>query len=269
MLHRLPASLGPGRRRRSGRFELLGPIAIDGFDRPRLVRVYVPFQAGPAGRRPTLVMFDGQNIFHDEPSFAGGWHLHDAVDKMAARRLPAPVVIAIDHGNERRLDELSPWKYGEVKGSADRFIAWIAETLLPELRPEYGLHPDPSYVGVGGSSMGGLAALYAHLKLPGVFGGALCISPAFWWAHRRIFEEAVTRPLPHPSRIYIDCGAHEAGGQMLVIARQMAELLRWRGYPGECLRFRGDKRGQHTERDWRRRSPAALRFMFQGRFLAR
>ena len=62
-------------------------------------------------------------------------------------------------------------------------------------------------------------------------------------------------------------GAKEAGGTMLVLAERMAELLKWRYYPQDRLRFRADKRGDHTERDWRRRVRAALRFMFSRRFL--
>jgi hypothetical protein len=30
---------------------------------------------------PTLYLFDGQNVFGDEGSFAGGWHTHAAVDR--------------------------------------------------------------------------------------------------------------------------------------------------------------------------------------------
>lgn len=266
ILAKLPTTSDQGRRRRTGRFEILGPFTIQGLAAARLVRVYVPFAAPRAGRRPVLLMFDGQNVFHDEPSFAGGWHLHEAVEKLAQRGIPPPVVVAVDHGGVHRLTELSPWEWGESQGKLDVLLDWIVRRLLPELRPEYGLSRSSTDVVVGGSSMGGLAAFHTHLRHPAVFGGAMCLSPAFWFANRRVSHEANHWTLPQPGRIYLDCGAHEARGEMLRIARAMADLLRARGYPPDQLRWRADKRGHHRESDWRRRVSGAMRFVFQARF---
>jgi hypothetical protein len=50
---------------------------------------------------------------------------------------------------------------------------------------------------------------------------------------------------------------------MLPVVREMAKLLEHQGYSAAQLKFRPDARGQHNERAWRRRLPAALRFMFR------
>ena len=49
---------------------------------------------------------------------------------------------------------------------------------------------------------------------------------------------------------------------MLPVVEQMAEAFRAKHYAAEQLRFRADMAGQHNEKAWRRRLPAALRFMF-------
>src|SRR3954468_23112097 len=43
----------------------------------------------------------------------------------------------------------------------------------------------------------------------------------------------------------------------------MAEHLLERGYDSDSLMWRADARGTHSEASWRRRLPAALRFMYR------
>lgn len=242
----------------SGRIHMLGPYEAPGLAVKRLVRVYVPRRARPV-LRPTLVMFDGQNVFDDAPSFAGGWHVHAAVEKLAAS-VPPPVVVAIDHGHQHRIHELSPFEVRGAAGQADTLIGWMAGVLLPELRRSLSLDPDPRKVVVGGSSMGGLAALYAHGLSPDVFGGALAMSPSLWVAHKAIVAWLAARQLAPWSRIYLDGGRREGGGALVRELAALAETLRHRR--GQYVLFRDDPRGLHREADWRRRLPPALRFFF-------
>lgn len=279
----------------------LGPFEIPGL-KPRHVRVFLPPQqaprstlaSGPASRRarsslppasmgpaslgpaslgssslsakigppPLLFMFDGQNVFDDAPSFAGGWHLHEAVAKLSPRRHRRPIVVGIDHGNEARIHELSPWPTRHGPGLADVLINWVCDELAPGIARELGVPLGPERVYIGGSSMGGLGALYAHFTRPDTFGGALCMSPSLWLDAGHIFEDLAARPTPRVSTIYLDCGALEAGGRMMRAAERMAEQLQRRGYAPGALRFHSDPRGRHSEADWRRRLPEALRFLF-------
>jgi predicted alpha/beta superfamily hydrolase len=241
---------------------VLGPFEVPGLPVARHVRVYVPRGYASAGPHPVLVLFDGQNVFHDEPSFAGGWHAHDAVERVARGRRVAPVVVGIDHGGVHRLAELSPFDTEAFAGRADALIEWVAGAVVPALASRLHLARGPQGVVIGGSSMGGLAALYAHFRRPEVFGGALCMSPSLFVGRGRIFDYVAAQPVPWTSRVYLDCGAREGRGRMLVLAVEMARLLERRGYGNDRLMFRPDKRGRHGERDWRRRLPKALRFMF-------
>src|SRR5262245_31834338 len=52
----------------------IGPFDVPGLRARRWVRVYAPPGVGPSSA--VLYVFDGQNVFHDAPSYAGGWHLH-------------------------------------------------------------------------------------------------------------------------------------------------------------------------------------------------
>ncbi|KFE62798.1 hypothetical protein DB31_3912 [Hyalangium minutum] len=85
---------------------------------------------------------------------------------------------------------------------------------------------------MGGSSMGGLAALYAHFRHPDLFGAALCMSPSLGFADRKIFDYVAAQPKPWTSRIYIDAGAKEDGGSMVADAERLVHHLRERGWDG-------------------------------------
>ncbi|GAC1353856.1 MAG: alpha/beta hydrolase [Polyangiales bacterium] len=250
-------SIRPGGLRDLGRFEVPGLA-------PRRVRVHVPPCPPIDGRRPVLFLFDGQNVFGDAGAFAGGWHAHDAVDRLAAiktRRRFVPRVGGLDHGGEARIDELSPVSDGRRGGKLPLLIDWLAGTLVPLVQHEFGVIPGPHGASIGGSSMGGLAALWAHHARPDVFGGAISMSPALWFAGRSIFADVGARPKPEPSRIWLDCGTREAGGRMVHLAADMARMLASRGYAPEQLAWLADPRGGHDEKSWRRRFPRALRFM--------
>ena len=212
--------------------------------------------------RPVLFLFDGQNVLDDAGSFAGGWHAHRAVDRYAVRRANPPIIVAIDHGHEARIDELTPFSDGRRGGKADAFIGWIAGTLMPRVRAELGVSTDPKHTIIGGSSLGGLAALYAHYRFPAVFGGALSMSPSLWFGRQQVFDFVAQQGVPWTSKVYLDAGVREARGSMLAVARQMAQHLEARGYGRDRLKFKAEQRGGHDEASWRRRLPGAIRFLY-------
>jgi predicted alpha/beta superfamily hydrolase len=243
----------------SGALVDLGAFAFHGLA-PRRVRAYVPSRYHASRSHRALVLFDGQNVFEDEGSFAGGWHVDDAIERMP-RKLRPPIVVAIDHGGAARIDELAPWAFRGRGGKLDPLLDAIATQIVPEVHRRW--HVDHGAVGwaLGGSSLGGLAALYGHLRAPDVFGGALAMSPSLWLADRRAFGFVEERAKPSFTRVYLDCGAREGRG-MFELARLMAGLLRGRGWDAEQMLWRPDSKGAHSERHWRRRLPKALRFFY-------
>src|SRR6185436_3901318 len=198
---------------------------------------------------------DGQNVFDDEGSFAGGWHAHRAAERVVTKKRPAPIVVGIDHGYGARQYELLPFAGSRSRG------AFLRGRLARDVRLRFGIPDVPARWVVGGASLGGVAALYAHFAAPEVFGGALCMSPSFGITGRRLFDWVAAQPLPWTSRIYLDCGVREGRGTTLPRVAAMARLLRSRGYGENRLRFRRDARGRHDEVSWRRRLPGALRFL--------
>ena len=233
-----------------GRFVELGvfrPVAF--LSRP--VRAYLPPSYDPSVASPLLLMFDGQNAFGDEGSFAGGWHAHEAVNRLAVSQTSiAPIVVALENGGRARTHEMG----SEVRG----FVSEVATTLVSRLEAIFNLQP-ASGRAILGASLGGLAALLAHFEHPEAFGTAIAMSPSLWFARRRYMEMLAQVDIPSRSRVYIDAGMRE-NGRMFLDAHDLGRNLIGRGHPN--VMWRPDSKGTHHERHWRRRLPKSLRFAF-------
>ncbi len=212
----------------------------------RRVRAYVP--AGLTGPAPLLVLLDGQNVFSDHGSFAGGWYAHEAVDRLVR----PPIVVAVDNGGAHRVHELGP--------GVREFVAAVALDLVPRLERRFPL-AGPESRALGGASLGGLAALVAWLDHPEVFGAAMAMSPSLWFGRGALLTEIERAASLPESRLYVDAGARERG-RMFADAARLADLLSER-VEADRLLWRPDQRGTHHERHWRRRLPKALRFLFK------
>ena len=244
-LHFERVSHWPGRIYRSQ------PLNISGLEGERPVSLWLPpdYPAAdaPATERrwPLAVFFDGQNLFGDEGTLAGGWQLHTALTARASACAAVPVVIGLHHGAQRE-SELSPWDpFPGVTGRAKSQLEWIKTRLLPELYRDLKLDPNPDHCLVAGSSLGGLLALYALFHQPESFGKALVMSPALWPNRFGIFQDLML-------------------GQILFEQTQlMADLLEVMGFePGRRLCWNPDPEGEHNERCWSRRLPVALDFLY-------
>ncbi|MFN7967297.1 MAG: alpha/beta hydrolase-fold protein [Acidobacteriota bacterium] len=226
----------------------------------RICRVFVPGSGNDRKPRPVLVMWDGQNVFDDEGSYAGGWHVHRAVSTRARRGDRAPVVVAIDNGGMQRGRELSPWhRAGSLTGP---LLDWIEAKLLPRIASDFGASIAARDVAIGGSSLGGLNALYAYLTRPHTFGAAIAMSPSLWASGERMFHLAAHSHHSGGSRLYIDCGGKEGGGSMALHAEKIVHMLHGRGWNGHHLMWRFVKSGKHHEKYWRARMPKALKFLY-------
>lgn len=238
-------------------FYFMGPVDVPDYPPSRMVRIYVPNNARPSDR-PLLILFDGQNVFDDKPSFAGGWHAHLRVEKLAKAVSP-PVIVGIDHGGGHRIEELSPFPMGRSHGRLDGFLDWLKRWLVPHMQHHFAVTHDRRKIVLGGSSMGGIAALYGALSLPGEFGGCIAMSPSLWIARAAIFKWVEARRVSEHTRFYLDAGKREPP-MMHTQAEAMDKVLYRQG--ARNLHFFGDPTGTHSEAAWRKRLPRALRFQF-------
>jgi predicted alpha/beta superfamily hydrolase len=201
---------------------------------------------------PVLYMHDAQNLFDAKTSFVGEWNVDEKLDSLNAQ----VIVVGIEHGNENRMAELTPYKNAKYGGgNADNYLEFIVKTLKPTIDSRYRTKSNTKNTGIMGSSIGGLASYYAILKYPDVFGKAGIFSPAFWFNRNEIID--LTNTIPKlKTKIYFLCGDNEGdeSDKITTIAdlNKIDTLISEKRC--ECKKLTNKKivkGGQHNEKLWR------------------
>ena len=234
------------------------------IDAPQLnckkkIWVYLPksYAVNTAKKYPVIYMHDAQNLFDNNTAYAGEWNIDETLDSIDAN----VIVIGIEHGNEKRLDELTPFKNAKYGGgNGDKYLDFIVKTLKPYIDKTYRTKPLKSNTAIFGSSLGGLISYYAGLKYPDVFGKIGVFSPAFWYSNE-IFELTKnTKKLK--AKIYFMCGDNE-DAEMVRDLNKMVYLVD--SIRCHCLGLTKTeiiKGGQHNEKLWRENFKKAYLYLF-------
>jgi enterochelin esterase-like enzyme len=176
---------------------------------------------------------------------------------IAASKIPPTVAVLIANpSQETRSKELPP---------NPTFADFLAQELIPWVRAHYTVTTDPRQTVVAGSSFGGIAATYAGLRHPEIFGNILCQSGSFWWAPDHTFgpdadattetgwlaKEYIKSP-KLPLRFWMDAGVFEVdtngnGGAILEPSRHMRDVLLAKGYEVHYRQFASG----HDYLNWR------------------
>lgn len=257
----------------TGRIDTLEGVDAPQLGNQRRVFVWLPenYDANPSERYAVLYLHDGQNLFDATTSAAGAeWGLDEAAARLQADgRMRRAILVGIANTPDR-MKEYSPYPDRGFGGDADKYLAFLLETLKPRIDRAYRTLPDRANTFVGGSSMGGLVSLYAVLKHPDVFGGAAVMSPSLRWARWKILDAVETHEFRHPVRIWLDIGTAEGSRsspdaevtQAVADCRRLAEILRSKGLKdGESLAYEEAAGAIHHETAWATRADRVLQFL--------
>ncbi|HEU4558110.1 MAG TPA: alpha/beta hydrolase-fold protein, partial [Longimicrobium sp.] len=245
-------------------------FAIPQLVRTRRVWVYLPPDYATSDKRyPVLYMHDGQNVFDDSTSYAGEWGADEALDSLHAAGDPGVIVVAVDNGQQLRMNEYSPWRHPRAGGGeGDAYVDFLARTLKPWIDRAYRTRPGRESTGVMGSSMGGLISLHAALRHPDVFGRVGVFSPSLWFSDSVFVAARNARPAARPRMYFVSGGMEgppERRGVVVDDQQRMVDTLAAAGWRvGTDLHAAAPDDGQHSEWFWRREFPAAYRWLFAG-----
>ncbi len=219
------------------------PRAANGRDYRITVGVPDSYAANPERRYPILYVTDGYWDYKLLKSIVGGL-VYDQV-------IPEIILVGIgypgdapDYGRLRRWD-LTPVSdspeddatLGESGHAAD-FLAALEGQIIPFVEGRYRV--DSSFRVLGGSSLGGLFALYVMFTKPALFAAYIAPSPAVPYAagwvlrHEEVFARS-GKPLA--ARLYMTVAETEQSWWVHAIKKFDARL-RERAYPGLKYEFR-------------------------------
>lgn len=239
----------------------------------RIVDYWMPEQ----GTDRVLIAHDGQNVFDGKSSTHRGqtWKMAQrAVHVSEELGINPPAIIAIWHSSSKqdpwgRAKDLAPqqffsngqyvdprWRISDtsVKLHSDTYLESIFNEILPAIAP----FATPEKTAVIGSSMGGLATLYAAIRHPDQFHTALALSP-HWILSDEKFVENMVSALPTSHKIWMSRGDKGLDSEYVQLQSLVDQLMRQRGFSSN-YQSKVYKRSGHNERSWAKYLHEPLRF---------
>ncbi|MDE6278007.1 MAG: starch-binding protein [Muribaculaceae bacterium] len=258
------------------------------------VDVWLPdeYQTEADKQYPVVYMHDGQNLFDPAISFAGAaWEIDLALSKLSGLGIiHTPIIVGIHNRGTLRPADYIPEKpvmdyiaeadrnasgmWSLVGGTfnGDEYASFIANTLKPAVDALFRTKADCENTSVMGSSMGGLASIYAMCEYPDVFGAAACLS-THWIGNfdyaNTIFPTAMLAyladclPDPATHRLYLDRGTVDLDSSYDTWETMARSLAQEKGYSedaGNFLTFT-DTGASHNEVYWAARVDRPLHFL--------
>ena len=253
-------------------------LIVEFYDgKERQIRVVLPKDYKTSGKKyPVLYMLDGQNLFDLEDSLSGStWEVREALEQLLEEnKLDPMIIVGIDHAEEMRLTEYSPWDLdidnNHVEGEGTIFSDFLINKLIPELETIYPLRSDQAGRTLAGSSMGALITVYIALKYPDHFSNYGIFSLCSWVnkpAFNDQFEQA--RSLS-PAKYFIQVGGREgynsttqiedsaASAAYLKDTKELVDQLYSLGVPPKDITLQIGRDDWHSEVAWRKYMPDFL-----------
>jgi predicted alpha/beta superfamily hydrolase len=238
---------------------------ILGETRPVVVWLPPQYAADDVTRFSALYLLDGQNLFDPETAFAGEWHVDETATDLVRRGSIEPlIIVGVYNAGERRVDEYTPSIDPAQRrgGGLKTFGAALVQEIKPWIDSQYRTLPGAESTGVGGSSLGGLAALQLGLWYPTTFSRLAIHSPAVWWNGREIIAAIDALPQAPSLRIWLDAGTAEAES-VIPDLRALRAALHRKGWRRKSdLAYHEVRGAGHNEAAWAERVGPMLRFLF-------
>ena len=245
-----------------------------GKNRP--LHIYLPEGYYESDERyPVMYFFDGHNLFFNEDATYGkSWGLKDFLDGWDKKMIL--VGIECGHEGQERLSEYLPYpankgsRFDEFQPMGQATMDWIVHEIKPMIDREYRTIPFRECTGIGGSSMGGLMAIYAGVHYNRWFSKAACVSSAIGFCMRPLMKNVRGSNLSPDTRMYFSWGTREAWGiKNPDRDDRSSKTYGWNKRVSEYLNQMGvhtklhcQVGGGHCEADWEKLVPTFMNYLW-------
>ncbi len=242
----------------------------------RMLHILLPdgYEAG-GEHYPVMYFFDGHNLFRDEDATYGkSWGLADYLAGWDKKLII--VGAECSHTGNERLSEYLPYEVhrgwlSDTQAKGEETMRWLMEEVKPMIDAEYRTMPFRECTGIGGSSMGGIMALYAVVHWNRLISKAACVSPALGPCAPALWREMNGNPVSPDTRVFLSWGTQEAPGVADVWQedRHSGTYRRIKGTAnkldaqGAAQRMYCQIGGRHCEADWEKQLPLIMPFLWQ------
>ena len=272
-----------------GRLDIV-PLTSRIFNNTRNLRVWLPPGFDPARKYPVLYILDGASAFDVCASFDHQEMGADETltDLITSGKIPPLIAVGIDNGSDAihqgdgnggaRAREFLPYPDPALLpilpptlaplGSA--FPDFLETEVIPAIAAKYPVQTGPEHTAIWGASYGGVAALYALIHRPDLFGSGIVESPALEVGNGQLLRDTAELVMV-PKRIAVGIGTAElkaedpgAPAYNLAWVRQVKQLvqnLKAAYLPGE-VQLTITEGGHHNYPTFGGRFAAGLQFLY-------
>ena len=177
--------------------------------------VYVPAQYDPSMPASLMIFNDGQAFMAQE----GDARAQNVMDNLIFRReLPVMIGVFINPGRTPEQPEPNLREWGdrttnrptEYNSLDDKYASVIVDELMPALKKDYNISPDPDQHGIGGASSGAIAAFTVAWQRPEQFHKVLSIVGSFTNLRGGyVYPELVRKADKKPIRVFLQDGRND------------------------------------------------------------
>ena len=270
----------------SGKIERLENFSSQ-FVSSRNVDIWLPDGYNSESKYSVLYMHDGQMLFDSAQTWnKKEWKVDEVLTSLFKEKKIEPcIVVGIWNTPERVteyfpnkiFDLIEPYlqktiseKYGNGKtANGDNYLKFISTELKPYIDTHFSTLTKKENTFIMGSSMGGLISIYAISEYPEIFGGAACISTAWFsfmepnyvipMAAFKYLEKNLPTPVNH--KIYFDYGTGESDKAYELTQSFIDLIAKGKGYGDKNYKSAVYEKDEHEENAWSRRLNVPLEFL--------
>lgn len=197
----------------------------------RQITIYTPPNYSTSVQYPLVIIFDGAFYGANENSTRVPGPT--ILDNLIGKNLIEPVICVFIHQKNRNV---------ELAGN-EKFTDFLIKEAIPFVKQKYSVTDDATEILAGGSSLGGLAGIYAAFKHPNVVGNAFSQSGAFWlpkdvndpsgkaYIPSKIWlaDELIENP-KKDIKVWMEISKLESAAKMLGPNRQIRDIMKVKQY---------------------------------------
>jgi predicted alpha/beta superfamily hydrolase len=232
----------------SGKIEVFSITIPQLNNRERTIQVYLPPDYDTSDKRyPVIYLLDGEFLFNPPREDQGDYAIDETLDRLfVEEKIEGMIAVGIGYDNQYRWDEYSPWinhnMHDWVKpansepiegGEGFEFLAFIVNTLKPEIDTRYRTRPDRENSAIGGFCRTALIPVVAGLSHPEIFSQVFSMSPTvwlaedggYWLSNNQLINYINTITVPDSVRFFIHVGTDESSGNRPHIEDQYGKRI--------------------------------------------
>jgi predicted alpha/beta superfamily hydrolase len=241
----------------------------------RCLHIYLPDSYAEGNDLyPVMYFFDGHNLFDNaDATYGKSWGLKEFLEGWGKEIII--VGLECSHEGNQRLQEYCPYTFrgkfwgGTLKGTGKETLQWMVSELKPMIDREYRTIPFRECTAIGGSSMGGIMALYAGVHYNRWFSKAACVSTAMGFCMEPLKWDLSNSAISPDTRIYLSWGTREAKKDHYDRSDRSSPTYHNHKYVSDVLRKRKatvklhcQVNGGHCEADWEKLVPSFMHFLW-------